>query len=288
MSEEISSPAEVFLALRKQSQSGHWEWTMGAGRGINNGYGAPDFHLFLGGSYLFFGKNKPRAHCCDTKPAAPAPPPQQTVFVQPLGSFHIEIVDSNGNPVVLPIKIYKKNTLIVENETNRIRQRIEPGLYRIEVASTKTITESIQVMSQQETYKKIIIPAVRAPEPIIRYVEPIYFDSSKDTIKPSSYAALNEVWSIIQEYSDIKTIQIEAHTDSQGKDAYNLDLSNRRAASAKNYLVQKGIEPEKIKTMGFGEVRPVDTNATAEGRAKNRRVEFLISSPNQQIKIIQR
>ncbi len=289
LSEEISSPVEVFAGLRKQSKSEHWEWTIGAGRGINNGYGAPDFHLFTGVSYLFFNKTKPRSHCCSPvqPPEAVAPTEQPRVEV-PLGSIHIEIVNSNGVPVVLPIYIYKNNVPFVHNQTNRIKQPIETGTYRVEIAGMNKIVETIEVLPSQETYKKIIIPVAAPLQAIVRYVEPIYFDSNKDTIKLESFSALDQVYSIIQEYPDIQWIQIEAHTDSQGKDAYNLDLSNRRATSARNYLVEKGVDSARIKTMGFGEVRPIDTNETAQGRSKNRRVEFLIHSPNQQIKIIQK
>jgi OOP family OmpA-OmpF porin len=154
----------------------------------------------------------------------------------------------------------------------------------------QNITEAVQVVADQETYKKIVIP-VAAPiqaETIVRYIEPIYFDSNKDTIKPESYKALDDVYSIILEFPNIENLQIEAHTDSQGKDAYNLDLSNRRAQAAKEYLVRKGVGKAQIKTMGFGEVRPIAPNETVEGRAKNRRVEFLIQAPNQNVKILQK
>ncbi len=283
LSEEISSPVELFLGLRKQSQSQHWEWTVGGGRGINNGYGAPDFHLFTGISYLFFNKTKPRAHCCEAIKKSEPVIVTSKPLSQELGSIHIEIVDSNGSPVVMPIQIFKDDQLTVNNSTNRIKQPIEIGKYRIEALGANRIIENIEVVSNQETYKKIVIP-VAAPiqtKTEVRYIEPIYFDSNKDTIKSESYQALDEVYSIILEFPNIQSIQIEAHTDSQGKDVYNLDLSNRRAQSAKEYLVRKGVSASQIKTAGFGEVRPIDSNETADGRAKNRRVEFLIQSPNQ-------
>lgn len=287
-SEEITSPVELLLGLRKQSQSQHWEWSVGGGRGINNGYGAPDFRLYTGLSYLFFDKNKPSKHCCEAK-APPVAVVEEPKPEQKLGSLHVEVVNSNGEAVVSSMQIKRSEVLVVENVTNRIKQPIEVGEYQV-ILPDQNITEAVQVVADQETYKKIVIP-VAAPiqaETIVRYIEPIYFDSNKDTIKPESYKALDDVYSIILEFPNIENLQIEAHTDSQGKDAYNLDLSNRRAQAAKEYLVRKGVGKAQIKTMGFGEVRPIAPNETVEGRAKNRRVEFLIQAPNQNVKILQK
>ena len=80
---------------------------------------------------------------------------------------------------------------------------------------------------------------------------------------------------VLKDYPYIE-IRIEGHTDSQGGDDYNLKLSNDRAASVFNYLVNKGIDSSRMKSQGFGEASPLDTNRTEQGRANNRRVEFHI------------
>ena len=248
-SEEVTSPVEAFFGLRKQSQSRHWEWNVGAGRAVNNGFGAPDFHVYGGLSYLFFGKNLPRKHCCEITAPTPVVVQEEKPVVQDLGSIHVEVVDSTGKPVVLPIRIIKNEIPVVTNTTNRIKQPIEVGTYSIEVDHAQKIVETIVVLSKEETYKKITIPvaAPKEPETVVRYIEPIYFDSNKDTIKSESFAALDEVFSIILEFPKIQSIQIEAHTDSQGSDAYNLDLSNRRAKAPKNTWFVKVYRPLKSK-----------------------------------------
>jgi outer membrane protein OmpA-like peptidoglycan-associated protein len=71
-------------------------------------------------------------------------------------------------------------------------------------------------------------------------------------------------------------LKIEGHTDSQGSDEYNMTLSQQRAESVKQYLVQAGVKPEIITTQGLGETTPVADNSTAAGRQKNRRVEIVI------------
>jgi outer membrane protein OmpA-like peptidoglycan-associated protein len=103
----------------------------------------------------------------------------------------------------------------------------------------------------------------------------IYFDSGKDVVKPESYGSLKEIAAVLNENPDVK-IQIVGHTDSDGDDAMNLDLSKRRAANVKNSLVKDfGISADRIQTDGKGESVPLMPNTSTENKAKNRRVEFI-------------
>lgn len=103
----------------------------------------------------------------------------------------------------------------------------------------------------------------------------IYFDSGKDVVKPESYGAIKEIATVLKENPSVR-VKIVGHTDSDGDDAKNLDLSKRRAASVKNYLAsQFQVNAGNIETDGKGESAPMESNNTSEGKAKNRRVEFL-------------
>lgn len=105
--------------------------------------------------------------------------------------------------------------------------------------------------------------------------ETIEFAVNSDRIRSGSFDLLGRIASVLQTRADISLIRIEGHTDSQGNDEYNLDLSNRRAASVRAWLVEEGgVNPERLESIGYGETRPVDTNDTREGRQRNRRVEF--------------
>ena len=95
-------------------------------------------------------------------------------------------------------------------------------------------------------------------------------------IRPVSFPILDGVVDIFKANPDIRKVRIEGHTDSKGADAYNMELSQRRADAVKEYLMEHGISEEILVAIGYGETRPVDTNDTAEGRAKNRRIEFFI------------
>lgn len=103
----------------------------------------------------------------------------------------------------------------------------------------------------------------------------ILFDVNSDRMKPESYGSLKEVAGVLTENKDLK-VQIVGHTDSDGEDAANLDLSKRRAVSVKAALTREfAIDAARMDTDGKGESQPIDNNTTPTGKANNRRVEFI-------------
>ncbi len=103
----------------------------------------------------------------------------------------------------------------------------------------------------------------------------IYFDVNKDVVKPESYGTLNDIAKILNEVPDVK-VKIVGHTDADGQDAANLDLSKRRAASVKAELVKSfAVKGDRLLTDGMGESQPVAPNDTPANKALNRRVEFI-------------
>ncbi len=104
-----------------------------------------------------------------------------------------------------------------------------------------------------------------------------YFDVDSADLKPEALPKLDALVEHLKGMARIDEIRIEGHTDSTGSAAYNKRLSLRRANAVKNYLVEHGIDPSLISTIGWGEEKPVASNATKEGRAKNRRVEIYVS-----------
>jgi len=105
------------------------------------------------------------------------------------------------------------------------------------------------------------------------YSKTILFDLNKASIRKDSYGALESIAEIMNEYPNT-VFHIEGHTDSSGRDAYNLELSKKRAASVRDYLVnEEDIESSRVTSEGYGETQPIATNKTDAGRQKNRRVE---------------
>jgi outer membrane protein OmpA-like peptidoglycan-associated protein len=108
-----------------------------------------------------------------------------------------------------------------------------------------------------------------------RTAKQLFFVFGKATITPNSYPALNELATIMQEDYAL-LLDIEGHTDNVGSDTSNLKLSEQRAEAAKQYLIQKGINAQRISATGFGETQPIAPNTTKEGRAQNRRIVLKI------------
>ena len=102
----------------------------------------------------------------------------------------------------------------------------------------------------------------------------ILFDINKSTIKPESMGTLNEIAKLMKEHSDLR-FEIDGHTDSDGKADANMKLSEERAEAVKVKLVEMGIDESRLTTKGLGATKPIDNNDTAEGKANNRRVEFV-------------
>ncbi len=110
----------------------------------------------------------------------------------------------------------------------------------------------------------------------IEILDMVYFELDKAVIKKESYPILDAVAATLQGNPSISLIEIQGHTDEQGNDAYNLDLSDRRAAAVKKYMVDKGVEDKRLTSQGYGETQPLVREKNQAAYAKNRRVAFLI------------
>jgi OOP family OmpA-OmpF porin len=122
-----------------------------------------------------------------------------------------------------------------------------------------------------------------APKPVtekVTFAADVFFDFDKAVLKPEGKAKLDDLVSKLKGIA-LEVIIAIGHTDSIGSEAYNLKLSVRRAEAVKAYLVSKGIEPNRIYTEGKGKAQPIADNRTAEGRAKNRRVEIEVVGTRQ-------
>jgi outer membrane protein OmpA-like peptidoglycan-associated protein len=104
----------------------------------------------------------------------------------------------------------------------------------------------------------------------------VLFTSAKADLLPAAQLKLNEVANALIKEDPLSKIVVEGHTDSQGGVPYNQDLSQRRAQSVRDYLVSRGIASDRVTSQGFGSSRSIADNASAEGRANNRRVEIVV------------
>lgn len=112
-------------------------------------------------------------------------------------------------------------------------------------------------------------------------LEQVFFAIGKDQILKKSFRLLDGIAHTLKTIPAIKKVAIEGHTDNQGAQDKNIELSDRRAKSVMQYLVEHGVPAERLQAKGYGPMRPIADNATAKGRAQNRRVDFKIIDPPQ-------
>src|SRR5688572_9490289 len=131
--------------------------------------------------------------------------------------------------------------------------------------------------SEVKDFEPIIIDIEleRAAAGSMAVLNNIFFDLDKYDLKPKSIPELQKIVRFMQENPQIK-VEVSGHTDNLGQPAYNKQLSERRALSVYNYLVQKGIDKNRLVPIGYGQAKPLADNATEQGRQQNRRIEFRI------------
>lgn len=126
-----------------------------------------------------------------------------------------------------------------------------------------------------EVVKDVCLDKIKVGTKVV--LKNIFFDFNKSTLRSESISELNRLKRILDDNASMK-IEIGGHTDSRGSADYNKKLSNDRAQSVVNYLIEKGIDSSRLTYKGYGKDQPVATNETDEGRQENRRVEFKVIS----------
>lgn len=195
----------------------------------------------------------------------------------PLTNTIVKLYDEEGNEVA--------ETTTTEKATYKFK--VEPyELYTIKAEKEGFDPQVAQLNiynGRQEKFNKNILLSPAQPsviekdDRIMIVVDNIYFDYDKSSIKTESSATLNKIAAILNAHPSIK-INIDAHTDTQGEEDYNLKLSEARAKSTKAYLMSKGISADRMISTGYGESRPmVNCNKCSEkDHENNRRIEFVI------------
>jgi outer membrane protein OmpA-like peptidoglycan-associated protein len=182
---------------------------------------------------------------------------------------------------------FKKTTkLNIERfEISEPNKKLGGGFYYFDDISVTPISDKSNCNCSSDSMKQVankveqissdsIFPdSIKVNEPVI--LNNIHFKLDKATLLPASYPELNKLYRLMQRNSGIE-INIAGHTDSTGTENYNKGLSVKRAQAVAEYLKEKGIDTSRVSYKGYGNTRPIATDSTEAGRAKNRRVEFII------------
>lgn len=213
----------------------------------------------------------------------------------PSASLRIKVVDTSGNPVSGAQMAWESDaadclpTAVPTLDGAGLgRTDVGPGNHKLIVSAPnyRIAERTVQVKEGDDTEVifELAPTKLKLEKNRIVILEKVQFATNKATILPESFELLDEVSDIIRRNPDAGRVEIQGHTDSRGSDTYNLDLSARRAESVMKYLVKHDVDKDRLVATGFGETQPIADNATPDGRAQNRRVEFkLIDQDSQSI-----
>ena len=201
------------------------------------------------------------------------------------GSIIFFISDADDKPLAGSIAFLDYPNLKpyqVDSAKGGLKVKLKAGNYKVKISADKFLSEEkiVSVEPGKEISEKIrlreIVSKVEIVKDKIVIKDKIHFASAKAEILTDSLSLLNRVADLIQDHKEIKKVRIEGYTDSVGLPEFNLKLSDQRAGAVKEYLMVRGIEPERVESMGYGKANPIAPNSTKQGRAINRRVEFTI------------
>jgi outer membrane protein OmpA-like peptidoglycan-associated protein len=164
---------------------------------------------------------------------------------------------------------------ILGGRNDRTEKIVGAGIGAVAGAGVGAYMDAQEKKLRQQTAGTGIDVVREGDELLLRMPSGITFATNQSTIQPQFQATLDQVASTLAEYPKTM-IDVLGHTDSDGAEAYNQALSERRAQAVSSYLASRGVKAVRIATMGYGETRPIASNETADGKAQNRRVEIKV------------
>ncbi len=196
-----------------------------------------------------------------------------------IGKIRVEILDPNGthlNEAVWAIDSVDGPPL----EDGVSGKEIPAGKHLLTAQAEGYAPARIDVqIVEGETLHSVLLlqpSKVSVTREKIEIKESVYFETGKSVIKSESFELLDEVSNILVQHHELTQIRVEGHTDSRGSSSSNLKLSQARAKAVMTYLIEHGVETDRLQSEGYGEDKPIDDRENAEAYEKNRRVDFFI------------
>lgn len=242
--EELPLEALLYGAIHPSEE---WTIQFGPGMGIVPGYGTPTFRFFAGLRWSPTTHDRDHDGIPDDEDACPDVPEDRDDFQ-----------DADGCP-----------------EDDDTRDDDGDGVINVD-DDCPTEKETINGIEDEDGCPDQGDPKVLREKDKLLVVENIEFATSSATISPSSYSILDQVALMLKANPDIKRLRIEGHTDSRGSREMNMKLSQDRADSVRRFLIQKGIDKDRLTAKGFGPDQPLVEEKDNAAMQKNRRVEFII------------
>ena len=162
------------------------------------------------------------------------------------------------------IQMLQQQRTAAQMEADSLRRVAEEAHARLNQALEQLRGLIVEITNIRETQRGLVIS-----------LSDILFDVDRATLKPGAEANIRRISAVLEQYPDYR-ISVEGHTDATGADAYNQQLSERRAEAVRTALVAGGVDPGRITSVGYGKTQPIASNDTPAGRQQNRRVEVVV------------
>jgi len=273
---------DMFVSRRLDDSWTKWSRPLNLGSQINTSGFDAYYSLPASGEYAYYSSSKNSLGFSDIfrvkLPASARPQPVVLITGKVLNA-------KTGAPLGAVISY---ESLASGKQLGVARSNPSSGEYRIVLPSGDaygflakhegflSLSENIELKKIGE-YKEINVDLKLTPieEGAVIRLNNLFFDSNKFNLKPEDELELNRVLKMLEAYPNMQ-IEISGHTDNLGTDKPNLLLSNNRAKSVLDYLNSKGVNKIRLKSVGYGKIKPISDNATVDGRAQNRRIEMKI------------
>lgn len=195
------------------------------------------------------------------------------------GNLLVKAVDTEGNDVA--DAIWRAHGTDITEVPAGESYELDHGDYIIVVTATgyKPVKQKVTIEKETEAVVELEMELSKAKvtKERVELEEKVFFEVNEAIIKGESFGLLDDVAAILDAHPELTKIRIEGHTDNDGEDDFNMDLSQRRAQAVVDYLVGKGIDPSRLEATGYGETKPLVPNSSPVNKAKNRRVEIHVA-----------
>ncbi len=185
-----------------------------------------------------------------------------------------QIADSKEQQNRILLQARTREAQAAEQRNQQIQQQNESIQQQNQAISQRT--ESVEQRNKELQQQLADLQAKQTEQGIVLTLGDVLFDTAQATLKPGADPTIDRLAKFMRDNMD-RHVMIEGYTDSRGSDQYNQQLSQQRAAAVRNALVMRGIDPNRLRTVGLGESYPVASNDTPAGMQRNRRVEIVVS-----------
>lgn len=200
------------------------------------------------------------------------------VLNRPHGMLDIQIVGPDGRPVDARLSVDGGDRGRTGGQAYQVK--VNPGAHTVRATANGYRVAEVTVDLDSATTEQVVL--VMEPSRVVVTVEKVelrekvQFDYNRTTIKAESHPLLDDVAQVLKDHPELTRLRIEGHTDERGSEDYNQRLSEGRAEAVRAYLVDKGVEPDRLRSLGLGESKPLDEASNEAAWEKNRRVEMWI------------